>query len=292
MSPGPRDYGVGTERALFRLAQGTCYFPECPTPIIAVEGAHPIVSVEIAHIKGAHPNSARYDAAMTDIERAAYPNLILLCVPHHKLIDRIEPAEYPTELLSKWKRENEDEEGLKSLRSVVTETNLESLLEDVVARLGPRREVHVDLVAGIITGPDGVLTMPLETLGTVLDLNPHLRASPAVVVVNIRNTGNVDVSVAAIDVHYVVEAPESVGNADFVLLGRNDFGASNPQLPYRLPDGEAVQWFMKLETVHPVIAAIESQSRAMTALWAKVQLASGEEIASDTIAWPDNLSST
>ena len=287
---GPRDYSVGTERALFRLSQGTCYFPGCPTQIIAMEDGHPIVGVEIAHIKGARPKSARYDSTMTDAERASYPNLILLCVPHHKLVDRIEPKKYPAEFLTTWKHENESEEGIEALRSVVTEANLEDLLEGVAARLGPKRTVEVDLAAGLITGRDGILTMPLESLGSTLSFNPHLRPNPAVIVVNIRNTGNVDVSIAAVDVHYVIEEPKSAGNADFVLLGRNDFGAFNPSLPYRLRDGEAVQWLMKLETVYPVIAAIESQSRTMSALRAKVRIASGEDAASDTVPWPNDLS--
>ena len=72
---GPRDYSAGTERALFLLAQGTCYYPDCPTRVITfVEEGVPVVNVHIAHISGAKPWSARFDPAMSDKERAAFDN--------------------------------------------------------------------------------------------------------------------------------------------------------------------------------------------------------------------------
>jgi hypothetical protein len=32
--PGPRDYTQGTERALYTLSAGTCYFTDCQTRIL------------------------------------------------------------------------------------------------------------------------------------------------------------------------------------------------------------------------------------------------------------------
>ncbi len=46
---------------------------------------------------------------MTDAERAAFANLILLCSAHHKLVDRDEPT-YPVERLEEWKADNEDDD--------------------------------------------------------------------------------------------------------------------------------------------------------------------------------------
>jgi predicted restriction endonuclease len=98
---GPRDYTGGTERALFRLARGTCYYPDCMASIILVVDDEAVVAVETAHIRGALRDSARYDAAMTDEERRAFANLLLLCTAHHKLVDRLKPAENPPELLER-----------------------------------------------------------------------------------------------------------------------------------------------------------------------------------------------
>jgi hypothetical protein len=49
----------GPNTSLFALAQGTCYFPGCNEPVIkAVEGFQ-TTNVQIAHIRGAKPGSAR-----------------------------------------------------------------------------------------------------------------------------------------------------------------------------------------------------------------------------------------
>ncbi len=68
-APGPRDYLVGTERALYAFARTTCYFPGCKTPVIVFVEGEPVSNAQIAHIRGANPGSPRYDPAMTDDER-------------------------------------------------------------------------------------------------------------------------------------------------------------------------------------------------------------------------------
>lgn len=62
----------------------------------------PEIAVDIAHIRALHVGGARYDEEMSDQERNAYPNLILLCRPHHKRVDSRE-HQYPVELLLDWK---------------------------------------------------------------------------------------------------------------------------------------------------------------------------------------------
>lgn len=42
---------------------------------------------EIAHIEGALPTSARFNPGMTNEERRAYDNLLLMCGTHHTIID-------------------------------------------------------------------------------------------------------------------------------------------------------------------------------------------------------------
>jgi hypothetical protein len=43
---------------------------------------------EIAHIEGALPESARFNAAMTNEQRRGYENLLLMCGTHHTVVDR------------------------------------------------------------------------------------------------------------------------------------------------------------------------------------------------------------
>lgn len=52
------------------------------------------VNGEIAHIRGWAPGSARYEVNMTDEERNAFPNLLLLCPGHHKRVDDLDPDRY------------------------------------------------------------------------------------------------------------------------------------------------------------------------------------------------------
>lgn len=75
---GPRSYGSGVEKAQYRLARGTCYLPDCPHPILELVEGEPIVAVEIAHIYGALRGSTRFVETMTDDERRAFENLVLL----------------------------------------------------------------------------------------------------------------------------------------------------------------------------------------------------------------------
>lgn len=63
---------------------------------------------EAAHIRGARPGSARYDASMTPEERRAITNGIWLCKTCARLIDR-DDKRYSVDILCHWKSQNEDE---------------------------------------------------------------------------------------------------------------------------------------------------------------------------------------
>ena len=288
MAQGPRDYKSGTEKALFHLCSGTCYFPDCSTPVIRTVGEHRIVEVEIAHIRGAKENSARYDGLMTNAERASFANLILMCAPHHKLIDRISPDEYSVELLTKWKAINEPVNSLQYLRNVVTEANFEGFLERIAGLITPTRTVELDLSAGFLSGPFDIAAVPADSFDMVLRTNPHLAALPRVVVINIRNTGTLPVRVEAVDLYFGVAVSHegSDGEASLTLMGRNDFGASNPALPYRIKDGDAVRWLTKMETVQEIVETAKRSGSEVTSLWSRVRLATGETVESVKVPWP------
>jgi hypothetical protein len=287
MPPGPRSYGSGVEKTPYRLARGTCYFPDCPRRIIeAVEG-EPVVAVDIAHIRGAKPGSARYDPSMTDAERAAFPNLILLCSVHHKLVDRIRPDDFPPATLEDWKRANEPEDGIEALAaSGLTDEILDEVIEQIVAKVGLKREVEVDLKTGLMMGPVGLVSLGnMEALQSILGLNPHLAVLPRILLVNIRNTGTVPASVEGVDLWLVIG--DEADNTRFGLMGRNDFGATNPRLPYRLLDGDAVQWLTKIKTIEEQVKTAQSSGLTVTGLRARVRLGTGETVESEFLPWVD-----
>lgn len=287
MAGDPRAYGSGVEKALYRLSRGTCYFPDCPRRIMEVVEGEPMVAVEIAHICGAYPGSARYAEGMTDEERRAFANLILLCVAHHKLVDGRRREEYPPDLLQAWKRDNEPPDGIEALESAgLTDEILESVMEQVVAKVGPKREIEVDLEPGLVMSPTDVGAMgTMESMARILEINPHLSDQPQVLVVNIRNTGTLAVSLEGIDLWVVLGDPAN--SSAFTLMGRNDFGPSNPRLPYRLEDGEAVRWLTKMETIRGIVATARAAGQIVVGVRAVARLGTGEKVESDLMEWLD-----
>jgi hypothetical protein len=90
-----------TRAALVAVAQGTCYFPGCRTPILVSLGSQPELNIEIAHVRGSDPDQPRYVAGLSDEDRNSFHNLLLLCVPHRRVVDRA-PKAHPVELLESW----------------------------------------------------------------------------------------------------------------------------------------------------------------------------------------------
>lgn len=83
-----RDYLAGTQEALVHLSDGFCYYPGCDRAVIEFVDGHPMMAVEISHIHAASPGGPYYDTSMSDEDRRHFDNLILLCKPHHTLVDK------------------------------------------------------------------------------------------------------------------------------------------------------------------------------------------------------------
>lgn len=130
MAAGPRDYSQGTRAALAALSRGRCYEPTCTRPIIAFIGDEAFADFQIAHIFDAKPGN-RYRSDMTDDERRAFSNLVLLCKPHHELVDKRHPERYSAELLLAWKTERERDFGIAG--DELSSINVEELDELVAA---------------------------------------------------------------------------------------------------------------------------------------------------------------
>jgi hypothetical protein len=100
---------ISTIKTLFALSCNRCAFPACEE-VLANPGWTE-VKADIAHIKGAQPGSARHDPTMTGTDRDRYENLMLLCPNHHRLIDCLEPDQYPVSRLLEIKQRAEDRCG-------------------------------------------------------------------------------------------------------------------------------------------------------------------------------------
>jgi hypothetical protein len=105
---GP-DFSKPTIDTLARRARFQCSNPDCGAQTVGPNSdpAKATTIDEAAHIMGAQPGAVRYDAAMSDVTRAAITNGIWLCRNCHGQIDR-DAAKYPAELLFAWRKDHED----------------------------------------------------------------------------------------------------------------------------------------------------------------------------------------
>lgn len=92
-----------TIKKLFALSSNRCAYRNCTVPM--VDGVR--VMGEICHIAAANPSGARFDERMTDLERAAFENLVLMCPTHHTVIDS-DAETYTVERLATIKRSHEE----------------------------------------------------------------------------------------------------------------------------------------------------------------------------------------
>lgn len=101
MGKQARKYTDQTLKKLFGLSGNQCSFPGCPKVLVNESNAK---DSNICHIEGANEDGERYRVDMTDVERAGYDNLILLCVQHHDETDDVN--KYTVPVLHKMKKDH------------------------------------------------------------------------------------------------------------------------------------------------------------------------------------------
>ena len=103
-----RSYSLTTIKLLFGSCGNQCAYPGCTNQIIAPETPHSdaVVVGHICHIYAAADNGPRGKSGLTEEERNAPENLILMCGYHHPLVDK-QWETYPAETLKAWKRAHE-----------------------------------------------------------------------------------------------------------------------------------------------------------------------------------------
>lgn len=268
MTSGPRNYTSGTRAALFAFSQRTCYYPDCDIPVVRFVGDDPVINVDIAHISGALPGAPRYDESMTDDERRGYANLILLCIPHHKTVDRLHPEKYSVDELGRWKREHEDAIGTASLEGI-TEDRLAQLIEEAVRAAGVKRHVELEIAPGI-SMPTGVFPIPGDQPGAFFDFYRDIGV-PALLL-TARNPGPIDVVV----------------NSHGIRLLPANTTIQLPYTPYQnlpalLRPGHSLTWAYPVSALHLPVLTLENRGYTITHLRSEVTLATGENVISDEI---------
>jgi hypothetical protein len=89
---------------LFADSAGYCQNPGCTRELFVDLPSGPIHVAEMAHIFAANDEGPRGNADLSEEERGAYENLILLCSSCHTMVDKA-PDDFPDSLMQRWKRE-------------------------------------------------------------------------------------------------------------------------------------------------------------------------------------------
>ena len=117
------------------LSRGQCYAPGCGAAVMRRLDGQWRTKAHVAHICGLNKESARFDESVSVPERNSFGNLLLLCKPHHDLVDsKALENKYPKETLIVWKTAREGEYAGDLLElGAVTEDTLRRWMTDAVA---------------------------------------------------------------------------------------------------------------------------------------------------------------
>lgn len=89
-----------------------CNNPSCGTLTVGPSDATGPLALklgEAAHIRAAREKQPRYDASMTNKERADFSNGIWLCANCHTMVDKNQGADFSADALEKWKSNHKSE---------------------------------------------------------------------------------------------------------------------------------------------------------------------------------------
>jgi hypothetical protein len=174
MASDPRRYTHGVRFALAALCGGTCYWPGCGEPVVRFVDDDAISNLQIAQIAGATPGGPRYVATMRDEERKAFANLILLCHPHHTIVDKLRPEDFSISTLQKWKasREAMNQEALSRLREVTPDT-LQTMLADALKERDERLDDAIEQLQHVNAEAAQLLQSVLDELEVLRHANTY-----------------------------------------------------------------------------------------------------------------------
>ncbi|HIF9075593.1 TPA: hypothetical protein ACX6NV_000418 [Photobacterium damselae] len=116
-----------TLRRLYSLSGNQCAFPGCNRPMFNEEGNF---VGQICHIEAALPEGERFNKFMTNEDRRAFSNLMLMCYDHHIETDKVD--QYPVWKMRKIKQQHE--EIYSNIERFVHQ--MQSTIVDVTTRIG------------------------------------------------------------------------------------------------------------------------------------------------------------
>lgn len=94
-----------TKRRLFAASAGYCQNPGCSNALFVDAAGKSIHIAEMAHVFAANDGGPRAKADLSQEERGAFENLVMLCANCHTTVDKA-PDAFPDQMMLSWKREH------------------------------------------------------------------------------------------------------------------------------------------------------------------------------------------
>jgi hypothetical protein len=104
-SRGAASPDAHTQRRLFAASAGYCQNPGCPNELFVDVAGKFIHIAEMAHVFAAIDGGPRTKANLSQEERGAFENLVMLCANCHTKVDKA-PDAFPDKMMLGWKREH------------------------------------------------------------------------------------------------------------------------------------------------------------------------------------------
>jgi hypothetical protein len=136
-------------KILFLQSGGICAYPDCGLNLVepATDADNAVLLAHIAHIVAESPDGPRGNSSLSIQERNRHPNLLVLCTPHHTIVDS-QLNTYGVAVLHQMKLDHERRIRQLTARSE-SEKSAETLPETVYSTLLP----VTHLPAVIFTAP-------------------------------------------------------------------------------------------------------------------------------------------
>jgi len=208
-----------TVKKVFARCRNRCAFPECSAPIVENNGT---VTGLICHIRARSPGGPRYSAKLTEEQRHASENLILMCSRHSKVIDS-EPRRYTVKILEGFKAAHEQ---TSENELSVTEGHQVDLLINayrdtyinatkvVIERLRAEKVIFTKAKVPTIAAPEGSIGSDLLMRNYAKHLIDRYNDFAS------KQPGRTKFSFAA--VHSLIKKRYRVGKWELVPIGRFD----------------------------------------------------------------------
>ena len=242
-----------TLRELFLKSGNLCAFPNCKALMMNEEG---VFIGQVCHIEAAEPGGERFRKDMTNENRRAASNLMLMCYEHHQVTNDFE--KFPVSKLQEMKREHEQRfarpdramlERLTDWTLADEPTHVENLLRfEKVLGANYSDEERADAVAAFNDYIDRFAVVPVEMrrfIGSIAERIWRMKDTNAV------STSHSGESVLISDVRDAFRISDSVVRKRLTQLEsyglggydemHTDLGAQ-PMIRIRAPGAYAPSW--------------------------------------------------